>query len=188
VLSGLAGYRTFRFFVAPSARPLLASLGFETVKESTSSWRSLPTTHTLWCRWTGERNGPAKLGEDSDYGAVPADLAEVRERTWRVIRARAAGEATARVHAANATSMSSSGNPLAPLLLLLEIADLLLPSLGPPRGRLDRLGDRALSRLPKRSVDWTLVGELFERFRDAVHDQSSPTALSLDQVAAGERT
>lgn len=180
LVCGLAGYPRFRFFVADTVQPLIGRLGFEVVKEEKSSWGSLPAVQRVWCRRTGEPDAVPGEHEQGDYGTRSPELTEVRERTLRVVDLRARGRSADSEHAANAAWAAASDNPLAPLLLLVQIADVALPSLDAQPGSVERLGDRARSRLGGGSLDWERLSELFEGFRDAVDSRAGARSPDVD--------
>ncbi len=167
-LSGLAGYTSVRFFAFTSALAIIDSLGFDVVKESTTRWHSLPATHTVWCRRREGEPDRSTSAETGDYEQDPPDLSELRDRTWQVIQARASGQPTAELHAANATWAAGARNRLAPLMLLVEMADHALPSLAAPRGRAPLVVRRGRELIHGSDPDWALMDTLFGRFRAAV--------------------
>jgi SAM-dependent methyltransferase len=168
LVAGIRGERAFRFFVAPTARLALEALGFEVIKEEMSWWRSLPASHRIWCRKT-ESSSASAMREDVDYVEPRKDLLELREHAGRISSAgghprRDYGDG---IHA-DTCSMPGE-NPLAPLLILVEMAQYALPPL--PEGsdaRLPLYAVRAVDSRTRRAVDWCRIEAAFARFVDAV--------------------
>ena len=168
LVAGIRGDRAFRFFVAPTARLALEALGFEVMKEEMSWWRSLPASHRIWCRKTESWSAGA-MREDVDYVEPWKDLLELREHAGRIS---SAGGAPRRDYGdgTRADTCSMPGeNPLAPLLILVEMALYALPSL-PERSdaRLPLHAVRAVDSRTHRAVDWCRIEAAFARFVDAV--------------------
>lgn len=161
VLAGIRGDHAFRFFVAPSAGAALQALGFEVVEEEMSWWRSLPASHRIWCRKTRSPT-PAVGGESEDYVVPPKDLLASRERmthTW-------------------SSNRDCGDNPLAPLLILAELAREVLPLPGGTPAQLPALMLRAVDSRAKRSVDWGRVETRFAQFVDAVDRREAFSVVS----------
>jgi hypothetical protein len=149
-MAGIRGDHAFRFFVAPTATSALGALGFEVTKEETSWWRTLPATHRIWCR----RNSapPADpIVADADYLEPPADLLELRSLS------------------------ASEDNRLAPLLILAEMGQRVLPSSHQAiDARLPPRALRAVDSVSGPDVDWGLVEHEFARFVAALDRSPSP--------------
>ena len=172
LVAGIRGDHAFRFFVAPTARPALEALGFEVIKEEVSWWRSLPACHRLWCRKTESWSASA-MRENADYVEPWKDLEELREHAGAVARA---GGHPRRIHGDGdrlADSVSAE-NSLAPLLILVELAQYVLPSLPEGSGgRLPLHAVRAIDSRAGRAVDWCRIEAAFARFVDAVDRSAS---------------
>lgn len=155
LVAGIRGDHGFRFFVAPTARYAVEAVGFEVIKEETSWWRSLPATHRMWCR----RSEPVPeelIGEDADYVETPRDLLELR------------------------ASSPSAENPLAPLLVLADMARYALPPL--PTGsakRLTPLALHSLDSLVATAVDWGRIEVGFTQFADALDRYPLPVPMAM---------
>ena len=151
-----------RFFVAPTARDAVEALGLEVAKEEMTWWRSLPTTHRIWCR---RREPPprALLGADADYLELSADLLGLRSST------------------------PSAESQLTPLVVLAELARHVLPPLPQELGmRLPPPALHAVDSLAARDVDWPRIEDGFARFIDALERRPSVApAPRAHEVADG---
>jgi SAM-dependent methyltransferase len=166
VLAGIRGDHAFRFFVAPSAGAALEALGFAVVKEDMSWWRSLPASHRIWCRKTRSAT-PAAIGDSEDYVAAPKHLLDLRDRV--------VGDGRSAL----------SDNPLAPLLILVDLARYALPRLpSATDARLAPFALRAVDSRGERAVDWGRVEGLFSQFVDALERGQAPSAASHAPVLA----
>ena len=178
LVAGIRGERAFRFFVAPTARPALEALGFEVVKEEMSWWRSLPASHRIWCRKM-ESSPASAMRVDVDYVEPCKDLLELREHAVRIS---GAGRHQRRIHgdATNGHAGRMPGeNPLAPLLILVDLAQYALPAL--PEGSDGRLPlhvVRAVDSRTGRAVDWCRIEAAFARFVDAVDRSALISAVA----------
>jgi SAM-dependent methyltransferase len=167
VSAGIRGDHASRFFVAPSAGAALESLGFEVVEEDVSWWRSLPSSHRIWCRKARSATAAA-VGDSDDYVEPPKDLVELRERL-------------------RDGRPPSTDNRLAPLLMLTEMARYALPHLPAATDtRLAPIALRALDSRAQRAIDWARVEELFAQFVDAVERDPPPTVTSYPSAVAPE--
>ena len=163
--------------MAPTASLALEALGFEVIKEEMSWWRSLPASHRLWCRKT-ESPSASAMREDVDYVEPWKDLLELREQAARISSAGGRPRRIYRDRHGHAYSMAGE-NPLAPLLILVELAQYALPSLPEgSEGRLPLHVVRAVDSRTDRAVDWSRIEATFARFVDAVDRSASISAIA----------
>ena len=159
-LNGLLGKPGFSFLFSGRTPELLEQRGLQAVRRETTDWKGLATSERLWLR-------RASTTVDADARFVgpgaPEHVDELRARSRALaLRRDDDGLSPADVRLAQDWA-ATSDNPLAPLALLVVMADAALADLTSEPGP---IGRRLEARL--RPIDWPRIGELDEILVQAV--------------------
>ncbi len=162
VLAGLVGQCGFRFFVAGTLQTQLEALGFDITGRKVETWGSLVTFERLWCK---ARARPAPLvPQDSDYVEIPPELSELKTHVMTLIgRRRGHHSQTDAPHELSRWARNSR-NRLAPLAILVEMAEVALPSLDGSMTLPLRLRYRGPRPLRPAEPDWDRLADLDREF------------------------
>ena len=139
VLRGFTGQPGFRFFLAGTAGPLLEAAGMRVLARETSRWNGMVIHERTMSR--AEEPGVAQTwGGDSDYTKIAPDFAAMRARFRELIPSGSRERLSARARAEIDSAVRDPRNAYAPFLMLLRMADMVLPSFRLQLSPIQRLG------------------------------------------------
>ncbi len=144
-IRGLVGREGFRFYLSGTSREPIERAGHTIEAVEVERWKGLVTVERVWARRTEERSGdPTRPG---DYPSIPAELDAVRAPARRYLEQWQSG-------AGIESAPEPSTNPLAPLLLLLPMAEALNLRFEDPFSAL------RLRLVASKPADWDRIDEL----------------------------
>ena len=153
-LAGLLGTGGFRFFFSGTAEKIVESFGLKVENRESDQWNGLATVERLWCRRiNGDSEAPIQTG---DYMGLTGHAESLRRELNLIVSRNSDGD----MADAAVAFATSSGNPLAPLALVLAMAEIACARLLAPQSVPERAWRRVRGRVRPPSIDWNAMHEL----------------------------
>jgi SAM-dependent methyltransferase len=166
VIAGLLNIPRFRFFLSGSAGRELSRLGLTISSQASDEWNGLPSFERVWGRLEAPVTGEYPV-DAGDYTTEDADMQAVRSRVQAYLRQRKLGGFDPATQISNMVNETPNSR-LAPLFLVLELAEMLPSTLSEKPS----ITSRIAARLSSRSIDWSRANAVYERLISVARERS----------------